>query len=180
MNNSFKHVALASLLAVLGAASGCGVPEKASPNDPAGNFSQVTPNLYRSARPDRPGVTILKQMGVRTIIDLEDDDDAVEQEQGWAQEEGINFIHSPMNGLQTPRTPQVDDILAKINDPALQPVIVHCKQGHDRTGLIIALDRVFYQGWSPKDAHDEMMALGFNSLLIAMNHYFEERTHWDD
>jgi protein tyrosine/serine phosphatase len=169
------------VLAGLAALPACGsVPTKASPNDPAGNFSEVTPNLYRGGRPDQPGVDVLKQMGVKTIIDLENDDQAVANEQGWAQQAGLFFIHEPMNGLETPRDAEVDDILSKIADPSLQPVFVHCMQGHDRTGLIVALYRVFDQGWTPKDAHDEMMALGFNSLLMAMNQYFEARTHWDD
>lgn len=182
MSNHVQRYASALLgIFALALVPACGsVPSKASPNDPAGNFSQVTPNLYRGGRPDQPGVAVLAQMGVKTIIDLENDDQAVATEQGWAQADGLNFIHEPMNGLETPRDGEVDDILAKINDPALQPVYVHCMQGKDRTGLIIALDRVFHQGWTPKDAHDEMMALGFNSLLMAMNHYFEEKTGWDD
>jgi protein tyrosine/serine phosphatase len=169
------------LFAALTTLPACGsVPDKASPNDPSGNFSQVTPNLYRGGRPDQAGIDVLKKMGVKTIIDLENDDQAVATEQGWAQQAGLFFIHEPMNGIETPRDGEVNDILSKINDPALQPVFVHCMQGKDRTGLIIALDRVFHQSWTPKDAHDEMMALGFNSLLIAMNHYFEEKTGWDD
>ncbi len=172
--------ALATVLCAAAVPACGGVPAKASPTDPAGNFSQVTPNLYRGGRPDQPGVAALKQMGVKTIIDLENDDAAVATEQSWAQQDGLLFIHEPMNGLETPKDAEVDDILSKINDPNLQPVYVHCMQGHDRTGLIIALYRVFDMGWTPKDAHDEMMALGFNSLLIAMNSYFENRTHWED
>lgn len=182
MKNRIERFLSAALLCAVSASfSACGgVPAKASPNDPAGNFSQVTPNLYRGGRPDAAGIDVLKQMGVRTIIDLENDDQAVATEQTWAQNDGLNFIHEPMNGIETPRDAEVDDILSKLSDPTLQPIFVHCMQGHDRTGLIVALYRVFAQGWTPKDAHDEMMALGYNSMLIAMNHYFENRTHWDD
>lgn len=183
MNIRFDRSIFAALVLAAASAglSACGsVPAKASPNDPAGNFSQVTPNLYRGGRPDAPGIGVLQQMGVKTIIDLENDDQAVAQEQTWAHNDGLNFIHEPMNGLETPKDAEVDDILAKIGDPTLQPIYVHCMQGHDRTGLIVALYRVTAQGWTPKDAHDEMMALGFNPLLMAMNHYFETRTGWDD
>lgn len=58
--------------AALAIVPGCGsVPGKASPNDPAGNFSQVSPGIYRGGRPDQPGVLALAKMGVKTIIDLE-------------------------------------------------------------------------------------------------------------
>ena len=70
-----------------------------------------------------------------------------------------------MVGIETPNDNEVDDILAKMGDPSLQPVYVHCTEGVDRTGLIIALYRVIEQGWAPKDAHDEMMAHGFKSLI---------------
>ncbi len=167
------------MLLLLAPACG-GVPPKASPNDPAGNFSQVTQGIYRGGRPDQPGVEVLAKMGVKTIIDLENDDAAIAAERGWAQAVGINHISEPMNGLETPNTTEVNDILAKMADPANQPLFVHCMQGHDRTGLLVALYRVEKEGWTPKDAHDEMMALGFNSLLMAMNHYFETKTGWDD
>jgi protein tyrosine/serine phosphatase len=169
------------LLLAAGSLSACGsVPAKANPNDPAGNFSQVSSGIYRGGRPDQPGVQVLQQMGVKTIIDLENDDEAISTEQGWAQADGIQFISRPMNGLATPDDNEVNDILAKINDPANQPVFVHCMQGHDRTGLIIALYRVLYEGWKPKDAHDEMMALGYNTILVAMDSYFEKKTGYED
>lgn len=159
----------------------CGSPpSKASPNDPAGNFSQVSSVLYRGARPDQLGVQILAQMGIKTIVDLENDDGAVATERAWAQADDLNFITEPMNPIERPKDAEVEDILSKINDPALQPVYVHCMQGHDRTGLIVALYRVFNEGWTPKDAHDEMEAVGFNDVFIAMHDYFEDKTGWKD
>lgn len=149
---------LAVLVAAVALPACSGPPSKASPNDPAGNFSQVSPVLYRGGRPDQPGVQILAQMGIKTIIDLENDDGVIATERGWAQAAGLNFISEPMNAMETPRDGEVNDILAKINDPALQPVFVHCMQGRDRTGLIVALYRVIAEGWTPKDAHDEMQA----------------------
>jgi tyrosine-protein phosphatase SIW14 len=175
--SSIGLFASASLLLLQGCNT---VPGKASPDDPAGNFSQVSPGVYRGGRPDEPGIQALVKLGVKTIINLEDDDGAVATEEGWAKAAGINEIHEPMNGMETPRDGEVNDILAKIADPADQPVYVHCTKGQDRTGLIIALYRVIDEGWTPKDAHDEMIALGFDKLLLAMNHYFEEKTHWDD
>jgi tyrosine-protein phosphatase SIW14 len=170
-----------SLAATLTLLPGCGtVPAKASPGDPAGNFFQVSPVVYRGGRPDEPGIAALTKLGVKTIIDLEDDDNAVKTERGWAEAAGVTFIHERMNGLEKPNDKEVDDILAKMNDPALQPVFVHCMEGVDRTGLIIALYRVIDENWAPKDAHDEMMKHGFKSILMTMNHYFEEKTNWDD
>jgi protein tyrosine/serine phosphatase len=162
-------------------AAGCGsVPTKASPADPAGNFSQVSDGVYRSGRPDEAGVTAWKNMGGVAIIDLEDDDAAIAAERGWAEAAGLKFYSHPMNGLDSPDNGEVDWILAQIGDTTNQPVLVHCMEGKDRTGLIIALYRVIYEGWTPQAAHDEMMAHGFNSILIAMNNFFESKTGWSD
>jgi protein tyrosine/serine phosphatase len=177
MRTSCGRLLALSLLAILPACGG--VPPKASPTDPAGNFSEVSPGIYRSGRPDQTGVEdALVKLGVKTIIDLENDDAAIAAERGWAQRAGINFISEPMNGLDTPNDKEVNDILAKISSD--QPVLVHCMEGHDRTGLIIALYRVLYEHWAPKAAHDEMMARGYNGLLISMNQYFENKTGWSD
>ena len=71
--------ALGTSLALL--STGCGgVPGKALASDPAGNFSQVSPDVYRGGRPDEPGIQSLVQLGVKTIIDLENDDTAIATE----------------------------------------------------------------------------------------------------
>jgi protein tyrosine/serine phosphatase len=41
------------------------------------------------------------------------------------------------------------------------PVLIHCKHGQNRTGLIAAMYRVVYQGWSKQQALAEMRGGGF-------------------
>jgi protein tyrosine/serine phosphatase len=43
----------------------------------------------------------------------------------------------------------------------LGPVLVHCHHGADRTGLICALWRILYEGWSRQSAIDEMIEGGY-------------------
>jgi protein tyrosine/serine phosphatase len=176
---AYKMVLFGALLVAALTSSCNNVPGKRSQSDPSGNFSEVSPGIYRGGRPDQPGVEVdLPKLGVKTIIDLENDDEAIANEKGWAEKAGITFVSRPMNGMATPDDKEVTDILAQID--ADKPVFVHCMQGQDRTGLIVALYRVFYEKWTPKEAHDEMIALGFHKILIAMHSYFENRTHWED
>jgi protein tyrosine/serine phosphatase len=49
------------------------------------------------------------------------------------------------------------------------PVLVHCQHGADRTGVVIAMYRIIYQGWSKQQALDEMENGGFNFHAIWTN-----------
>ena len=46
--------------------------------------------------------------------------------------------------------------------------LVHCKNGHDRTGLIVGEIRVLVDGWDKKKAYDEMIARGFHPELLGL------------
>jgi len=85
-----------------------------------------------------------------------------------------------MTGTSKPNNDEVNLVLARMADPGARPLFIHCMKGEDRTGLLVALHRVINEGWKPADAHAEMMAHGFNSLLLELNHYFEDKTHWED
>jgi protein tyrosine/serine phosphatase len=74
----------------------------------------------------------------------------------------------------------VNQIEAIMADHARRPIFVHCQQGEDRTGLIVGLYRVETEHWSPAAAYREMIAKGFHKILFFLNHYYEERTGWED
>ena len=46
------------------------------------------------------------------------------------------------------------------------PILIHCWHGSDRTGLVSAMYRIVFQGWSKEDAIDELMngGYGYHSL----------------
>jgi protein tyrosine/serine phosphatase len=140
----------------------------------------VDNNIYRGPRPTYDTLVQLQSMGVTTIVDLENTQSAIDQEQQWAQQLGLNFISEPMSGFWTPDDSEVDQIESIIADPSQGPMFVHCQHGQDRTGLIIGLYRVFNEGWDPGTAHQEMVDKGFHTLLWFLNHYYEDKTGWDD
>jgi protein tyrosine/serine phosphatase len=74
----------------------------------------------------------------------------------------------------------VNQIEAIMADHARRPIFVHCQHGEDRTGLIVGLYRVETEHWSPAAAYREMIAKGFHKILFFLNHYYEERTGWED
>jgi tyrosine-protein phosphatase SIW14 len=140
----------------------------------------VAPGIYRGARPDAQGLRDLAALGVRTDLDLEKLKDVVATERQSAAAAGVTLVSEPMSYLFSPSDQLVDDILSVLDDPARQPVFVHCKLGNDRTGLVVAIHRVESQGWDPADAWDEALAMGFHRIWVGLSHYYEERTGYDD
>jgi len=101
-----------------------------------------------------------------------------------AKSRHLTLVREPMSAFE-PATS--DDFDAKMNaiqkllaDPTKAPVYVHCKHGEDRTGLVIGLERVEHEHWAPKEAYAEMLKLGFHPMFEGLNHYFEEKTGFED
>lgn len=133
-------------------------PEWAQPVGNQFNLHQMTPTLYRSALPDSNALPALKQLKIGTVINFLPESDAP-----WLKASDIKQVQL------TYRTNHVDDsdVLAALR--AIQeaeangPVLMHCKHGSDRTGLMAAMYRVVVQGWSKEDALNEMTLGGFGS-----------------
>jgi protein tyrosine/serine phosphatase len=130
--------------------------EWAQPVEVQYNLFQMSPTLYRSALPDSGAVSLLEKLKVGTVISF-----LPESDSSWLSSPGINQIQLPY------RTNHVDDadILKALRTiqtaEAKGPVLMHCKHGSDRTGLIAAMYRVVIQGWSKEDALNEMTQGGF-------------------
>jgi protein tyrosine/serine phosphatase len=61
--------------------------------------------------------------------------------------------------------------LSAITDPANQPVFLHCAQGRDRTGVVVAIYRMEINDWSNAEAEAEMQTFGFHDAWIQMKHF---------
>jgi len=168
--SSSRVVVLVALVAACGQA-----PALRHPTDPATDFYQVSAGIYRGGRLDRAGVDRLAKLGVKTILNLEDDDEAIASERAWASAASITQVSMPLSGQWAPHDRQIDRALAAIADPSKRPIYVHCKKGMDRTGIVIALYRVRDEGWTPTAAERERDALGFNPWLVFLDRYYDRR-----
>lgn len=160
------------------------------------NFHSVEEKkIYRGARPEASGIEELAKLGIRTVVDLQGGDkilgiptEAGESDEGIAQEgqevrdNGMKFVSIPLSAINPDvddETTAIDLALDIISDPENQPVFFHCRHGSDRTGLVAALYRVFYQGCTPDQAHKEMMEDGHSSAMPWLDDYFEDRVQAD-
>lgn len=145
------------------------------------NLQEIAPGVFRGGRPSKRDLRWLqREKGLKTIVNLENRRSPVERERKWAADLGIEYIESPMHWDREPSDEQVDAIHDLMNDPANHPIFIHCKHGQDRTGIVMALYRVFYQNWTPEAAYDEMVDIGFRRFLKALEDYYIRRSGMEE
>ena len=148
--------------------------QKAVENKSLPNFHQVNANLYRGGQVNEEGIRQLKQMQIKTIINLRGADKRAKTEENWAQNAGLKYINLPLNNWLEPSDAQIEKILAEINKVENQPVFVHCQRGADRTGTVIAVYRITHDGWTAKQANNEAKESGFGWWQFWMKDYIND------
>ena len=128
------------------------------------NFGEVSPMYFRGAQPEGADYAALAAFGVKTVIDLQRDGDASEQQR--VENAGMAFHRIPMTTHTPPTAQQLAEFLALVNDPANQPVFVHCAGGRHRTGVMTAVYRMTEEGWTSDRAFKEMKQYKFGADFL--------------
>jgi protein tyrosine phosphatase (PTP) superfamily phosphohydrolase (DUF442 family) len=138
--------------------SSAGPAEWAAPVEKDGlpNLHKVSPDLYRGAQPTAAGIRQLKDMGIKTIINLR----SFHSDKDEIGDVGIGYEHIYFKPWH-PEEEEIVRFLKIVTDKHKTPVFVHCQHGADRTGLMCAIYRVAVCGWSKESALDEMINGGF-------------------
>jgi tyrosine-protein phosphatase SIW14 len=126
------------------------------------NFGVVDDLYYRGAQPDGRDYDDLAALGVKTVIDLTRN--GRDNEKGIVQRAGMTFYRIPLSTSERPSEAAVKQFLAIVNDPANQPVYVHCQGGQHRTGVMTAVYRMTKYGWTETKAYDEMRRYKFETF----------------
>jgi tyrosine-protein phosphatase SIW14 len=158
------------LVLLLGMSAPSSVPEK----EALPNFHQVNQNLYRGAQPREGGIQKLKELGVKTVINLRGADEGTEAEERDVRAAKLNYFNVPLDGLGRPSDEKVEKILALINDSKNWPVFIHCNHGKDRTGTIIACYRISHDGWTLDEAMKEAKRYGMSWVQFKMKDYIKD------
>jgi protein-tyrosine phosphatase len=144
---------------------------------------EVTPGkFYRAGQLTAEGMTeTVHRLGIRTIINVQDEvpDPALEQsfwdrhdvsEKALCQQLGVRYIwlqpftRPDHNTEEFPES--VKELLKVLDDPTAYPVLMHCRAGLHRTGVLTAVYRMEYEGWSHAAACAELKGNGFNVYLF--------------
>lgn len=157
------------------------------------NLVQVRPDVYRSGQPiSLDQWRYLASLGVRHSIKLDFDDEGTDDLSRLA---GIDVYPLGIEPRTNPdglipavaevfERPAADRIAAlklaihEIQAGGKGGWLIHCKNGHDRTGLAVGFVRVIVDGWSKAQAWHEMLAHGFHPELVGLlrEWWAEEKT----
>ena len=119
-------------------------------------FHRVSENLYRGGQPNPAGFAFLKRQGIMTVVNLRAEND----ERPWVEKLGMKYVQIPLSAWDRVPDSAIRTFFEVLNDPDNQPVFVHCRRGADRTGVMVGLYRIAYQGWDGEQAYREARALG--------------------
>jgi protein tyrosine phosphatase (PTP) superfamily phosphohydrolase (DUF442 family) len=138
--------------------------------------------LYRSGQLTSEGFAdLLEQYHIRTVVNVQEDiqdpdvrenyfDHSTIKESEMCARLGVRYICIPTETVsrrteREVRPATIDKFLEVMDDPANQPVLLHCKAGLHRTGVLSAIYRMEYEGWSKDEALHELQKLGFSELV---------------
>jgi hypothetical protein len=150
--------------------------------------------IYRSGQLTAEGFTDAhRRLGLKTIVNLQDEDYGVDpdlprsfwdwrtiKESELCRRLGVRFVvikpdlvSRKLVGEKRPEA--IDQLLALLDDESNYPVLLHCKAGLHRTGVMSAVVRMEYQGWSVAQAYAELKAFGFGDwACTSANDYVDQ------
>jgi len=148
-----KGALISGALLLCGSLAAWGIvplPRKHSKNgETVRNYAVVWPGkMMRSGKPySEDGWTWVHEQGVKSIVTLIRGDNVDYKKFGFE-----NVLQIPLQGQEVPTEEQAKQYLQFIQDPKEWPVDVHCAEGKDRTGMMVALARYAIDGWPMEKA----------------------------
>jgi len=127
------------------------------------NLHQIDYGIFRSEQPDKLDFANLEKFGITEVLNLR----RWHSDEKEAKKTNLILLHVPM---RAEKIKDVDVIQAlKIIKNRKGNILIHCKHGSDRTGLIIAMYRIVFQNYTKEQAIKEMTEGGFGFHKIYKN-----------
>jgi uncharacterized protein (TIGR01244 family) len=118
------------------------------------NFATVNDGYYRGGQPIGDHYADLAAIGVKTVVNLTNDDDGRADEKAMVEKHGMTYVHIPMKTRRPPTDEQIATFMAAVD--AEGSVYVHCVGGRHRTGVMTAVYRMTKDGLTGDQAFREM------------------------
>jgi protein tyrosine/serine phosphatase len=139
-------------------------------------LQRIDDHVYRGVQPGEADYQELARMGIKTILDLRGGWIHGPKEKKRAEAAGLGYVSIRLSGFWEPHDSQIAKALSILEDPARQPVFVHCRRGADRVGLVIACYRIQHDHWTNEQALQEAAQGRLSPLEVLMKRYIR---HFD-
>ena len=123
------------------------------------NFGQMDERFFRGGQPKENDYGQLAALGIKTVIDLQDDPTSYEKQKVEAL--GMKYVNIPMSDKDYPPTAKIDQFLKLVDDPTTGKFYVHCAGGRHRTGVMGAVYRFNRYNWNYDQVYAEMKKYDF-------------------
>ena len=143
------------------------------------NFARVETTVACAGAVKAEAVPEIKKLGFSSIINLREATEQgadIDAEAAAAKAAGLNFVHLPFN-VASPDPHLVDNFLAAITKPGMQPAFIHCAGG-GRASAMWMIKRMKVDKWDENKAVEEATALGLNNERLkqfALNYMREHK-----
>jgi protein tyrosine phosphatase (PTP) superfamily phosphohydrolase (DUF442 family) len=140
--------------------------------------------LYRSGQLTAAGFKeAFERFHIKTVLNVQEDfpdpdlplhywTGRTVKESVLCGERGVHYLNLKPDLIPRRESPErhpavIDEMLAILDDEANYPVLIHCKAGLHRTGILTAVCRMEYEGWTPAEAFREAKAQGVGNWTSA-------------
>jgi protein tyrosine/serine phosphatase len=141
------------------------------------NLHEIAPGVWRSAQPGPRDIRRLAKRGLRTVVNLRGKRDcgSYRLEQQVCEKYGVRLVNFKMGSRAVPK-PQQIHAAAALFEEIEYPVLIHCKSGADRAGLMAALYLLLREG-RPLNEATRQLSLRYGHFKQAdtgvLDHFFE-------
>lgn len=142
------------------------------------HFSKVDDGIYKGSRPKNDAdFRYLESLHIRYIMDLNFFPLFSIHERRKVRKYGMTFLRVPMNASPIPPSEKhVNEALEILRDSSRHPIYFHCELGRDRTSLVAALYRMYFEGMPQDEAWQQMKADGYKDWfgIRGLKSYFDK------
>lgn len=127
------------------------------------NLHKVDQGVYRCSQPNKEQFLELEKIGFKEILNLRryhsDNKDAVDTQLV------LHHIKIRAEAVNEKHLLKALSIIKKRKGA----ILIHCHHGSDRTGAVVAMYRIVFQGWTKQQAIEEMKNGGYGFHGIYQN-----------